>query len=96
MTNPYKAEFVLTPGQAVQQAAATAQTYLARALRIVAETNHLPHIPGIPNSNPLKYPEIVGAVVQAQSLDYLAWSVSEELKSVATALESIARALESR
>ncbi len=83
MTNPYKAEFVLTPGQAVRQAGDTAQTYLARAMRIVAETNHLPHIPGVPHNNPLKYPEIVAAVVQAQALDYLAWSISEAVEAAA-------------
>ena len=78
MTNPYKAEFVLTPGQAVQQAGDTAAIYLARAVRHVAECADAP----------LNYPEIIAAVIQAQAFDYFAWVMSDRLTYIGDQLQA--------
>lgn len=67
---------VLTPGQAVQQAGATAETYLARAMSCVSP-------PGKSSPPP---PDIIAAVIQAQALDYLAWVVGEGLTNIADQL----------
>lgn len=83
----------LTATQAMHQAGDTAETYLVRALRAVAKANPLPcELSGMPPNNPLKYPELVAAVVQAQALDYFAWAMADRLTSIGTALEKIAEA----
>jgi hypothetical protein len=43
-----------------------------------------------------KHPELVGAMVQAAAIDFLAWSLDKPLLSVSDALNSIASEIGSR